>query len=220
MNTLGNQLPDVSSDSVAQVRAVKSVLRLRQHSRWNEAIALAESYLQQFPRCADLHRQLAACAVSAHREALALEHSARVIDLEPECDAADYCYFGLACWRNGDIARGREALEALVRARPQSAPCHHLLGAYLRRVGDTAGAILAYERAIELSTSEDDDRWGYYKNLSNLYREVGRLDDALAALKQTRDERSNRRRRYRKWLAELAQHNTVKDREDGESRPE
>lgn len=201
-----------------EAQAIEAVKRLRHRHQWEEAISLAECCLEQFPQSVLLHRLLAWTALVAHRTPVVIEQFTWLIALDPECDSHDYYSLAQAHRRNGDFESGRKVVEELVRLRPHSAGGHHILGMYLGDVGDTSGAILAYERAIELSSADNDDLWGYYHNLSNRYREVGRRDAALAALKQERVERSNRRRRLRKFLAELEQNNSAQGTEDGELR--
>lgn len=201
-----------------EAQAIAAVSSLRYRRQWEEATSLAEYCLQQFPQCVRLHRLLALSAIAAGQMSLAVEQYIWLIGFDPESDDDDYFKLATTHRRNGDIEAGRRVVEELVRLKPHSAGCHHILGLYLLPLHDTVGVLRAYERAVELLDPDDPNRWGYYNNLANAYRRAGRREEALAALKQKRVELAKRRRRRR--LEELEQHRAGQEEEDGGSQPE
>lgn len=81
--------------------------------------------------------------------------------------------------RRDDFAKASALLDAVVKLAPGFAPGYGNLGVLRRRAGDTAGALDAYRRALELSPRDPT----VLGNLAALYYGIGRTREAEAALR-------------------------------------
>jgi tetratricopeptide (TPR) repeat protein len=102
-------------------------------------------------------------------------------------DQAEYWRRNLAVLRlaKGEIEPGLNELRALTKEHPDQARNWIVLGDESRVEGRFAESQAAFDRALELlEQGEQDDLWIVYFSRFFLYRDMGRLDEAVAAWEQ------------------------------------
>ena len=82
--------------------------------------------------------------------------------------------------RTGQMPVALENAKAVAAAHPASADWQMLLGDVQRGSGDAAGAIVSYEKALQLKPSSH----AVVSRLGSLLAEVGRRDEAIVALRR------------------------------------
>ncbi|MBL8113786.1 MAG: tetratricopeptide repeat protein [Acidobacteria bacterium] len=87
---------------------------------------------------------------------------------------------GTADLRKGRLASAREHLERAVALLPDYAPVQGNLGIALLRAGDAAAASTRFEKALRLAPDDPSTLF----NIASLYRQAGRVGDALALLRK------------------------------------
>jgi tetratricopeptide (TPR) repeat protein len=76
--------------------------------------------------------------------------------------------------------QARQELEAAIRLKPNYKEAYNALGFALDALGDDAGALASYQRAIQISEKEGVSFDPPYVNLSSYYNHRGELDLSLA----------------------------------------
>ena len=103
----------------------------------------------------------------------------RALAIEPTSVAAMQELFALYDGQ-GRSAELRPMIQAALGKNPRSAMHHNWLGLVLRRQGDLKGAEDEFRKTLEAAP----DLVGALANLGSLYLQEGRVDDAVAVLKQ------------------------------------
>jgi len=86
----------------------------------------------------------------------------------------------MGLWRAGDTAQALEIIDALIAGEPAFAGAHHFRGLVLSGSGDPAGAVTAFQRALEL----DPEHGVAARALVRSYVTLGQSNDAEALLAQ------------------------------------
>jgi tetratricopeptide (TPR) repeat protein len=94
--------------------------------------------------------------------------------------AADEYARGSAAFKAGDYATARASFEASVKKNPKQADAHYALALVLDKTGDRAAAEKSYKDALGLQP----DMLEAAENLTALYVESGRYDDAASVAKK------------------------------------
>jgi Flp pilus assembly protein TadD len=79
--------------------------------------------------------------------------------------------------RGGRLADAKRLLDCILATAPQQGDALHLLGIVTFRMGDPAGSLNLMEQALRYGV----DTPLYLRNICEVYRTLGRLDEALAA---------------------------------------
>jgi Flp pilus assembly protein TadD len=87
----------------------------------------------------------------------------------------------LQAFRAGDRQKAVTVLEAVLKAHPDHAPSHELLGLSLAALGESSGALSHLREAVKLWP----DQPVYWTNLAIFYLRQSRTDEAEKALKQS-----------------------------------
>lgn len=98
--------------------------------------------------------------------------------------AADEYARGSAAFKAGDFPTARAAFEAAVKKNPKAADAHYALGLVLDKTGDRAGAEKAYKEAL----ANQPDMVEAAENLTALYVEAQRYEDAVTLAKRALDK--------------------------------
>jgi tetratricopeptide (TPR) repeat protein len=109
------------------------------------------------------------------RHAVAAEHYRRVIEHHPE-DAAAHCNLCFALYEAAEYSEARARGERAIELDPRLAEAHHNLGLVLMATGEPAQAARCFRRALELKPLAE-----VAAGLAHAYRDLGRLDEAIAA---------------------------------------
>jgi Flp pilus assembly protein TadD len=156
--------------------------QLHMAGRLAEAEQIYRQVIAAMPRHADALHAMGALALQAGRPAVAETLLDQAIALKP---AADFqltrANVQLALGRPGDAA---ETVRLVLRARPQSAEAHQLLGHALCDGGQAEDAIAAYQTALRLKPALPDIR----NNLGMALRLANRLEEAEQELRQAPQE--------------------------------
>lgn len=152
--------------------------QLHMAGRLAEAEQVYRQVIAAFPRHAEALHALGALALQSGNAAVADTLLVQAIGLKP---AADFQLTRanalLALGRAGDAA---EVTRTVLRARPNSAEAHQLLGHALADSQQPEQALEAYRAALRLKPGLSDIR----NNLGMALRMAGRLDEAEAELRQ------------------------------------
>jgi tetratricopeptide (TPR) repeat protein len=106
----------------------------------------------------------------------ALAYSRRALELSDGSPRAQLRHAEL-CLRFGQVGEARALREPLARARPGGIDAWPALGQARAAAGDLAGAVAAFERALEL----DGERAAVWYQLGRALEDLGRRDEAHAA---------------------------------------
>lgn len=91
---------------------------------------------------------------------------------------------GSAAFKAGDFPTAKTAFEAAVKKNPKQADAHYALGLVLDKTGDRAGAEKSYKDALAIQPDMQEAA----ENLTALYVESQRYDDAIATAKKALDK--------------------------------
>jgi len=127
------------------------------------------------PRHARARVALAGLHKGEGRHAEAAEHYRRVIEHDPN-DAAAHCNLCLALYDMDDYEPARIHGERAIAIDPAMAEAHHNLGLVLTMTGEPEQAARHFRRALELKPHA-----AIAAGLGHAYRDLGRLDEAIAA---------------------------------------
>ena len=122
------------------------------------------------------------------RQALDHHHAGRLAEasglyqeiLQATPDHTEVLYLrGVIAYQTGQPGQAVALIRRALDIAPDQARCYNLLGLGVMALGKAEEAEAAFRRAIAL-----DDSPNYYNSLGVLYKEQGRLDDAIAAYQQ------------------------------------
>jgi tetratricopeptide (TPR) repeat protein len=88
---------------------------------------------------------------------------------------------GTAAVKSGDWTGARAAFEAAIKKNPKQADAHYYLGLVMDKTGDRAAAEKSYKTALELQPDLQEAA----ENLTAIYVETQRYDDAIAVAKKS-----------------------------------
>lgn len=91
---------------------------------------------------------------------------------------------GSAAFKAGDLPTAKAAFEAAIKKNPKQADAHYALALVLDKTGDRAGAEKGYKDALSIQP----DMTEAAENLTALYVEAQRYDDAIATAKRALDK--------------------------------
>jgi tetratricopeptide (TPR) repeat protein len=126
-----------------------------------------------------LHRVRAIVLFASGRGADGISEVERAVELEPD-EPAPLHLLGDYHAQEGDFTAAAAAYRRYLAERPLDAVGHFRLGIALDRAGETAAAITAYRRAVEI----DIDLIAPRNNLALLLDAAGRRDEALAVAQE------------------------------------
>jgi tetratricopeptide (TPR) repeat protein len=153
---------------------------------YEDARGLLELAIGLAPEDADSHNNLAAILLDNGDVPEAESHFRRALELEPG-DADINFNLGSILLRRGNFTEARTFFEAVTAVRPNDADAHHCLAMTWRREkGETAAAIDAFRKAVEVGGDESES----LLELSILLREEGCLIEALETSERTLKARS------------------------------
>lgn len=121
------------------------------------------------------HFALAGLHKTQGRHAEAAGHYRSVIENDPN-DAAAHCNLCLALYDLDDYRQARVHGERAIAIDPAMAEAHHNLGLVLTMTGEPSLALRHFRRALELKPHA-----AIAAGLAHAYRDLGRLDEAIAA---------------------------------------
>lgn len=163
----------VADPQSAELRLTLSKLYVRMRET-EKAIRAAEDALIQAPDNADAHFHLAAICFSEERDAEAVEHYKRVIELDPERENA-YIHLAISSARLGDMERAVATLKTLLERRPDSLAGELALARLYRELELSTLAEDSYLRVLQKHSSFDSA----YFELADLYESSGEISKAL-----------------------------------------
>jgi tetratricopeptide (TPR) repeat protein len=88
---------------------------------------------------------------------------------------------GIAAMKAGNWNAARDAFEAALKKNPKQADAHYYLGLVMDKTGDRAAAEKSYKTALELQPDLQEAA----ENLTAIYVETQRYDDAIAVAKKS-----------------------------------
>jgi Flp pilus assembly protein TadD len=150
--------------------------RLHIAGRLPEAEAAYRQVLSAAPRHADALHALGAAALQTGRADMAESLVSQAIALKPSATYQLTRAHALLALRRA--AEAEQAAHLVLRARPNSAEAHQVLGHALSDSGQATVAIEAYRHALRLNPDLPDLR----NNLGTALRQAGRLAEAEAEL--------------------------------------
>ncbi|MBZ5620285.1 MAG: tetratricopeptide repeat protein [Acidobacteriia bacterium] len=117
-------------------------------------------------------------ALDHHRDGRLQEASQLYLKiLQARPGQADALYLlGVVAHQTGNHAQAVELLRQALAAAPDDVRCYNVLGLSLMALGREDEAEVSFERAIAIDKSPES-----YNNLGNLWKNQGRLDDAISA---------------------------------------
>jgi serine/threonine protein kinase/tetratricopeptide (TPR) repeat protein len=159
----------------------------------------ARQALRDDPDCGLAHSALAGTYHLQGRKELVLVEAQRALKTNPD-EPAVLTWLLLYHWSNGDYDKAMDAAKQIIARSPRFWPAHLNFGEMLRERGDTAGALRAQERILEL----DPQSRIALCSVARAYMDTGELTKARGALERIRpQDRKNLRVRL-VWALLLA----------------
>lgn len=146
-----------------------------QRGEFEDAADCHELAVHFDPHHIPAHYALAALHKSQGRHAQAAEHYRRVIELSPD-DVAAHTNLCWVLYETAAYDIARDHGERAIAIDPKLTEAHHNLGLVLREVGEPARAVQHFQRALELKPRAETAA-----GLAHAYRDLGRLDEAIAS---------------------------------------
>ncbi len=158
---------------------------LRKNKKFVESRALLLEGLKEDPENEDLLSSLGMTFLEMCSYEQAMSTFKRLVHQSPK-DSAHWYYLGFAAVRLGDYQSGEDAFRRCVELDAQDWFGLNSLGYTLNMKGDYSGAIPYLHAALEMEASLQN-RGVSYSNLSHSFVKLGRLEDALGAVRKAVD---------------------------------
>ena len=159
---------------------LQSLVNLYSQGQLQQALAQAESLVEQFPKSVILFNIQGAVLKGLEQLDLSIEAYNKALAIKPD-DFEAYNNMGVTLYDQGKLEEAIEVYNKALAIKPDNAEAYNNMGVAFKEQGKLEEAIEAYKKALTIKPDSTDT----YNNMGSALKEKGKLDEAIESYKKS-----------------------------------